>query len=1031
MILKNIILSLILITSIITNTKALDGEENLNPPEYKDLLIVEEIIHKGFVDKYDINTKDLTMTNNQIKSSGYYYYLHETTTDLKYKSGWVTDTSYTFKNLPEGNYLMVAYLKDHTDKVLSYRINKQLIAEEIIHKGFIDKYDINTKDLTMTNNQIKSSAYYYYLHETTTNLKYKSGWVTDTSYTFKNLPEGNYLMVTYLEDHTDKVLSYRINKQLIAEEIIHKGFIDKYDINTKDLTMTNNQIKSSAYYYYLHETTTDLKYKSGWVTDTFYTFKNLPEGKYLMVTYLKDHTDKVLSYRKIKILATEAIKKVITKSNVVSLIKKYDTEDLTLDFVLTNYDSDIDSLVIELSNETTTKTFEITKDNYTITDDVMKFNVSVAGLKTLILSNDFKTTFWFEDSEGVKSNEVSYNIEVRNKIEEAILDLSPTLDTDIIMNKEKIIEIVLSQSYSDDLIEVTEGIKESETGDVFSIATETLIDNGKSIKLTSNTTVDNLKEVLTIKITRTTLEGTKLIKSYTTNIEYITSNESEELVVKKVQVETASLYDRASRYELIINSNTTNLSIEDFSIITDKSCKNTVIDSCFVVKYKEGTNIVFSIAALKGTVNYEVKYTVDSVEKPLTDAKGSISFIEYIPEVDYTAEIAATPWKERVNASAAYDQGYTGEGVTIAILDSGFEYNNPEFFGRVDANIGGDVDSNKKIGELRDNIEYGFIGGINTNPVVDQADKTNNTDVVDHGTHVAGIIAANKDGVGTSGMAYNAKLGLYNVLTRDGGMEVMKGIAKLNADQETTDIAVANMSIYMSGLNSGYSSYTTYVDSMYKVLENNTTIVLAAGNEGGDCKTWDTCNGFAQMILENNDKYNNEIYGGSVIVVGSVDGNNNLSSFSNKAGLLKDNYLVAPGEGINSVLTRDVGYGEMSGTSMAAPIVTGAYGLMREKHPNLKGKEITQILFDSATDLGEVGVDDVYGHGLLNLEKAFNPIGEVQSVTLSSTGIIREGRAINTNEEFKATSNILQPSLSSITIPVIDEYGRLFNKKVN
>ena len=64
-----------------------------------------------------------------------------------------------------------------------------------------------------------------------------------------------------------------------------------------------------------------------------------------------------------------------------------------------------------------------------------------------------------------------------------------------------------------------------------------------------------------------------------------------------------------------------------------------------------------------------------------------------------------------------------------------------------------------------------------------------------------------------------------------------------------------------------------------------------------------------------------------------------------------------------------------SGTSFSAPTISGAVALMAQAFPNLTGKQIVSILFSSADDLGPTGVDSVYGHGRLNIQRAFQPQG--------------------------------------------------------
>lgn len=95
--------------------------------------------------------------------------------------------------------------------------------------------------------------------------------------------------------------------------------------------------------------------------------------------------------------------------------------------------------------------------------------------------------------------------------------------------------------------------------------------------------------------------------------------------------------------------------------------------------------------------------------------------------------------------------------------------------------------------------------------------------------------------------------------------------------------------------------------------------------------------------------------------------NAGLADYSLRAGELKNDYIVAH----DNIWTD----GDARGTSFAAPRVTGAAALVRHKWPNLTGPHLKQVLLLSATDLGEKGVDEVFGHGKLNIIGALSPIG--------------------------------------------------------
>jgi hypothetical protein len=225
--------------------------------------------------------------------------------------------------------------------------------------------------------------------------------------------------------------------------------------------------------------------------------------------------------------------------------------------------------------------------------------------------------------------------------------------------------------------------------------------------------------------------------------------------------------------------------------------------------------------------------------------------------------------------------------------------------------------------------------------------------------------------------------------------------------------------------------------------------VKAAGNDGSELMTeyTDASSAVATAALNR------------TLIVGSVNAAGTMSGYSNRPGdgcliaqstsscsaalSWKNHFLVAPGEGIYSAFP-DEQLGYMSGTSMATPVVSGVAALLQARWPFLKGspETLSQILLTSATDLGDPGVDPVYGYGLLNAAAAFVASGSVTIVTpvppstdttagttTSSTKTSKPGKGGgNTNPR---KSSIGEGSFANLasqlgSITVFDRFGRDF-----
>jgi hypothetical protein len=187
---------------------------------------------------------------------------------------------------------------------------------------------------------------------------------------------------------------------------------------------------------------------------------------------------------------------------------------------------------------------------------------------------------------------------------------------------------------------------------------------------------------------------------------------------------------------------------------------------------------------------------------------------------------------------------------------------------------------------------------------------------------------------------------------------------------------VVNMSLGWTG-----SAYLPVQQALQRSVGANQVVVVAAGNESAANPSWPAR--YASQSWAN----------GQIIAVGAVDANNRLASFSNKAGDAMNFYLVAPGVNILSTIPPNIAglsgstpwYAYLSGTSMATPYVSGAVALIESYWPQLKASQVASILFTTATDLGATGVDAVYGRGLINVEKAMQPIGTTAVPTTSGS----------------------------------------------
>jgi subtilisin family serine protease len=288
--------------------------------------------------------------------------------------------------------------------------------------------------------------------------------------------------------------------------------------------------------------------------------------------------------------------------------------------------------------------------------------------------------------------------------------------------------------------------------------------------------------------------------------------------------------------------------------------------------------------------------------------------------------------------------------VTVAVIDGGVDANHPEFKGRLMSPI-----------SITDPA----------NPAMADA----------HGTHVAGIIAAEADnGIGGHGINPKAKIMSISVFDQFGGFDYVLADAILTAAEKGAD--VINMSL------GAPFEMPLVEEAIKKAVDKGVVVVAAAGNDGAI-------------------QYNYPASYDGVITVGATNDQNKKAYFTTYGPGID---VAAPGEEVYSSLYtpfKGSTFAKMSGTSMASPVVAGVASLIKSKYPHLNSYQVEAILEKTATDLGEKGFDLDYGHGLVNPVAAlnFDPkslptykdqtdreiLTAAESVTISEEGTVRTG----------------------------------------
>ena len=327
-----------------------------------------------------------------------------------------------------------------------------------------------------------------------------------------------------------------------------------------------------------------------------------------------------------------------------------------------------------------------------------------------------------------------------------------------------------------------------------------------------------------------------------------------------------------------------------------------------------------------------------------------------------------------VNTSQMWDMGATGEGVTVAVIDSGVKTDHEDFLeNQITAyDIGERVNSNSWV-EVTGDEAFGM----------------------GHGTHVAGIIAANDNDKGIIGIAPKAKIVSYRIEDDDEidspddedtvDDELESGhilsayediLARARDNDPANDIDIINMSYGHTIENPAENDFSD--ELINQLYDAGVIMVGAASNDGNTSFSFPA-------------SYNN------VISVGNVEkitpGNYKLNDDSNRNDRVD---FVAPGTDILStwiendyddglIIPDKIPYHFDTGTSMAAPIVSGLIALYKDTYGDLSLEEIEEILRQGAKDLGDTGKDDLYGYGLVSAKEAEFPVEIDNKFTIKSS----------------------------------------------
>ena len=315
--------------------------------------------------------------------------------------------------------------------------------------------------------------------------------------------------------------------------------------------------------------------------------------------------------------------------------------------------------------------------------------------------------------------------------------------------------------------------------------------------------------------------------------------------------------------------------------------------------------------------------------------------------------------------------------VIVAVIDTGIDYFHPDldrssvWRNAAEKNNGIDDDENGYVDDL---IGWNFVD-----------DDNNPWDQAGHGTHVAGVIAArSNNGIGIAGINAGVRIMPLKVLN-------FVGRGRSSGIAEAIYYAVANGARVINMSLGGEEISQLEQRAIDHAWENDVLVIVASGNSGADTAE------FGPAASPH------------VLTVGASDENDEHAGFSNWGASVD---LVAPGIDVLSLRARDTDFAlvagladytpgdwfvgddallyRASGTSFAAPLVTGVASLVVAKDPDITAAELMRVLKQSARDVSVPGVDQYTGYGIVDARAALTQSADFYlDVAIANVAVIQ------------------------------------------
>ena len=366
-----------------------------------------------------------------------------------------------------------------------------------------------------------------------------------------------------------------------------------------------------------------------------------------------------------------------------------------------------------------------------------------------------------------------------------------------------------------------------------------------------------------------------------------------------------------------------------------------------------------------------------------------------------------------INADAAYDRGWTGDGVTIGFYEVAIDGSHPELSGKV-------------VDNPFDEIEPGSYDNVVL--TLDQA--------IQHAQGVAGVAVAKRNESGMHGVAYDSKIEfvsfqneIFNKAIED---QYASGLfsSEIEGD-DARSINYLNTRVPVAfSANPGFYDWSDATPEEVEISLNNESWLSAlrqTSTSAADRTVWVYAAGNYSEPYPSGAGYFPVHFpelSGHVIVAVALDSNGVIADYSNQCGAASTFCIAAPGR--HYVPSGPNGYVKVQGTSLAAPTVGGSLAILKQAFPSLGNDELVTRLFATANKTGIYEVASIYGQGLVDLDAATQPVGQGQIPVGNSVNGKSVPMSLSTIQTAVPTGNAFAQGFAGRRVMILDELNTPF-----